>query len=115
MHQFRLNSACLFIIAIIIGEGTVFGSPIIPFDFWFGKVSRPDDDASIGPGLGGSPILVDTTNMNSLPIKSLSRSGIPGLIQTATPEELPLPVPSEDHFSSKRFTNNLFRLVSNYL
>ena len=39
--------------------------PIIPFKIVFGKVSRPqtlndDTTASIGPGLGGSPILVDT-------------------------------------------------------
>ena len=37
--------------------------PIVPLSLTFGKVLRPpydDSNASIGPGLGGSPILVDT-------------------------------------------------------
>ena len=36
--------------------------PIVPFGLTFRKVSRSlygDSNASIGPGLGGSPILVD--------------------------------------------------------
>ena len=41
-------------------------APIIPLSAIFGKVSRSrssygDSTASIGPGLGGSPILVDTS------------------------------------------------------
>ena len=37
--------------------------PIVPFSLTFRKVSRSlydDSNASIGPGIGGSPILVDT-------------------------------------------------------
>ena len=38
--------------------------PIVPFGLTFRKVARSsygDSNASIGPGLGGSPILVDTS------------------------------------------------------
>ena len=43
-------------------------APIIPFRINFGKVQRSldeDTSASIGPGLGGSPILVDTRHNNN--------------------------------------------------
>ena len=42
-------------------------TPIVPLSWNFKKVVRPlsikvdSSDASIGPGLGGSPILVDTS------------------------------------------------------
>ena len=59
-----LKKTVILVCHLIIFQ-TATAVPIIPFSVLFGKVSRPqtlndDSNASIGPGLGGSPILVDT-------------------------------------------------------
>ena len=51
----------------IIALKRINSTPIIPLSIFFGKVPHShieDSHASIGPGLGGSPILVDTRPHN---------------------------------------------------
>lgn len=51
----------------IIALKQINSTPIIPLSLSFGKLpqlSIEDTDASIGPGLGGSPILVNTRPHN---------------------------------------------------
>ena len=52
------------LLCTIITLDNVNSKPIVPLGLTFRKVSRllyDDSNASIGPGLGGSPILVDTS------------------------------------------------------
>ena len=58
----------MIVLCNVITIQTVNSTPIIPFKISFGEVQRSSDEhtsASIGPGLGGSPILVDTRNINN--------------------------------------------------
>ena len=64
-----LNTAGLILHFIVIQSAIAV--PIIPLSLLFGEVSRShtldrDSNPSIGPGLGGSPVLVDTRNHDKL-------------------------------------------------
>ena len=55
------------IICNIIVLKRIDSTPIIPLSLSFGRVPQShieDSHASIGPGVGGSPILVDTRPLN---------------------------------------------------
>ena len=58
----------IVVLCNVITLKSTYSAPIIPFRITFGKDHRSLDEhtsASIGPGLGGSPILVDTRNINN--------------------------------------------------
>jgi len=119
----KSSSAIFLLISYLSICQDTCSTPIVPLSLNFKKVVRPflikvdSSDASIGPGLGGSPILVDTSQHKvyddeystaNLPWRSLARSGLKDTIQLSTPEELALDQSSS--FSSKRHIERLLEI-----
>ena len=83
-----MKTAIFLVVALFCGA-IAQAKPILPgLTLSF---RAPDEEPSIGPGLGGSPMLVDTrsfdpASLGRLPV-SLARSNMPGKIQVARPSD----------------------------